>query len=85
MEAKNPVEQDLPERIILQRLESVPENYTIHNINLKVAWGIIALKLDKMKEMICQPGSVIGIPARTKMILVNQIDEESAVIMERGT
>ena len=83
MAVKTTTTENLTDRIILRRLEMVPENYTIYNINMKVIWGMIAVKLDEMKEMIYQAGSVIVIPAKTKMKITNLVDDESTILLVR--
>ena len=70
-------------QITFQGFETMPENSTIHNIDLRVVVGKIGLKLDGKDENIYSSGSVINIPAKTKMNLSNQFEEESTVIFVR--
>lgn len=77
-------DNSLENRIILNRFEVVPEHSTIHNINLKVIMGKIALKLNEMNESIHFSGNEITIPSKTKVIIVNLFDTESEVTFSKG-
>lgn len=85
MAAKTTTAENLTDRIILRRLEMVPENYTIYNTSMKVIWGMIAVKLGEMKETIYQAGSVIAIPAKTRMSITNLVDDESTILLVRDS
>jgi glyoxylate utilization-related uncharacterized protein len=68
-------------QIILQESESMPENSTIHNIDMQVVYGRVALKLNDRDEHIYSSGSVISIPAKSKMMLSNQLKDASKVFL----
>ena len=70
-------------QITLQESESMPENSTIHNIDLRVVLGRVGLKLNDEEENIYTSGSAINIPAKTKMNLSNQYEEESTIFLMR--
>ena len=70
-------------QIILQQSEKIPENSTIHNINLQVVFGRVGLKQNDTDEIIYTSGNVINIPAKTKICLSNQFEEESTVYLVR--
>lgn len=70
-------------QLTLQEFESMPEISTIYNIDVKVSFGRIGLKLNDMAEQIYSSGSVIGIPARTKIVFLNQFAGKSTVFLVR--
>ena len=70
-------------QIILQESEKIPENSTIHNINLQVVFGRIGLKQNDTEEIIYTSGNMISIPAKTIICLSNQFDKESTVYVVR--
>ena len=68
-------------QITLHESETMPENFTIHNTDLRVVFGRIALKVNDREENIYSSGSVISIPAKSKMILTNRFEEDSTVFL----
>lgn len=71
-------------QITLQESEIMPENSTLHDIDLRVAFGKVGLKLNDEEEYIYDSGSVINIQAKTKINLSNQHQEESTVFLVRS-
>lgn len=84
MNSKEINEKWLDNRIILNRFEVIPEHSTIHNVNLKVIVGKIAIKLNEMNESIHYSGNEITIPNKTKMIIVNLFDTESELFLSKA-
>ena len=70
-------------QITLQKSEIIPENSTIHNINLQIVFGRVGLKQNDTDEIIYTSGNVISIPAKTKICLSNQFEEESTIYLVR--
>lgn len=71
-------------RITLNRFEVIPENSTIHNVNLKVIFGKIAIKLNDLNESIHYSGNELTIPNKTKVIIVNLFDTESEIMLSKA-
>ena len=69
--------------ITLQKSESMPEYSTIHNADLRVVRGSVGLALNDEEENIYSSGSVINIPAKTKIKLSNQFSEESTAFLNK--
>jgi len=67
--------------IILQEKESLPEIYSTQKIYMIIVLGRIALKLNDQEEKVYSTGSVIDIPARTKMNIVNLSADKMAVLV----
>jgi len=67
--------------IILHEQESLPEIYSIKKIYLIIAMGRIVMQLDDQGEKIYSPGSVIDVPSRTKMKIMNLSSDKTAILV----
>lgn len=70
-------------QITLQESERMPDTSTIYNIHLRVVLGRVGVMLNDEEEYLYASGSVIYIPAKTKIGLSNQNAAESMVYLVR--
>lgn len=68
-------------QITLQESEILPENSMLHDIDFKVAFGRVGLKLNDEEEHVYDSGSIVSIQAKTKINLSNQHKDESTVFL----
>lgn len=78
---KTGISKTMINQITLQSSETLPENSTLYNIDMRVAFGRVGLSLDDLAETVYDSGSVISILAKTKMHLSNRYDQESTVFL----
>lgn len=70
--------------MILQKDDFLPEHYSNSNVYMIVIRGNITLRLDEQDEH-CYPfGSIILIPFKTKMNVLNQEDEVAEIFVVKS-
>ncbi|MDW7657907.1 MAG: hypothetical protein SCM11_12125 [Bacillota bacterium] len=68
-------------QIYLHAQESLPDIYSIKNINMTIVLGRIIMQLGDQGEKFYSPGSIIDVPSRTKMKIKNMSSYKEAILV----
>jgi glyoxylate utilization-related uncharacterized protein len=80
---KTDIGKTIVNEITLQDSESLPQISTIYDTILRVVYGRLSLKLNDQDDRVYSSGSIVNIPARSRMVLSNLVNEDSTVFLVR--